>query len=416
MKLSIAQVEEYLTRRFDEKIDVTGLAELGDKNISAVYQSGEADHIKDGEHKESSDSLKAFGYGAPILVTYRRQGIQEKVVINTVAANHFGYEDRADRAAEVIRSFDIYNTLPRHARAIDIGVFAQGDHLQSLAGAREFYFLTEHVNGKLYAHDLERLRNTGEITGLDLRRAHQLAMYLAEIHSQKRNDPPLYVRRIRDTVGNGDGIMGLIDSYPSDDPLASPKWLEEIEQLCVKWRWKLKRRTYRLAQVHGDFHPFNVLFDRGIDFNLLDRSRGAWGEPADDVACMAINYLFFSLQRSGGLVPPFEQLWNIFWNTYLDATQDREITAVIAPFFAWRALVLASPVWYNVTDNVRKSLLEVAEYALHTDIFDPAQIIVTMNSSTAPMRDISSMRTFGSTTNFSTMTEQRIKELTYESA
>ncbi|MBV7331626.1 aminoglycoside phosphotransferase family protein [Chloroflexi bacterium TSY] len=373
MKLSIAQVEEYLSRHFDEAVHVLTLTALGDDEISAISNLSNTDDT-DRTEKHNSGSLKTFGYGEPILVTYKRQGALNRLVFSTVAANHFGHEDRADRVAEIIRSYEIYNTLPQHARALDIGMIAKGNHLQSLAGGREFFLLTEHVKGKPYAHDLERLRNTGEITGLDLRRAYQLALYLAEIHSVKRNDPPLYVRRIRDTLGSGEGIMGLIDSYQDDFPFATPQWLEMLEKLCVTWRWKLKQKAGRLAQVHGDFHPFNLLFDRGIDFNILDRSRGAWGEPADDVVCMVINYLFFSLQRTGKLAPPFEQLWNIFWNTYLQESKDSELTSVVAPFFAWRALVLASPVWYNVADSVRQSLLKAAESVLKNEVFDPAEI------------------------------------------
>jgi len=50
--------------------------------------------------------------------------------------------------------------------------------------------------------------------------------------------------------------------------------------------------AHRLSQVHGDFHPWNVLFREGVDFTVLDRSRGERGEPADDVTAMTINYIF----------------------------------------------------------------------------------------------------------------------------
>jgi hypothetical protein len=46
---------------------------------------------------------------------------------------------------------------------------------------------------------------------------------------------------------------------------------------------------------------WNVLRRPDDAFTLLDRSRGEWGEPADDVSCMAINYLSFSLQARGEL-------------------------------------------------------------------------------------------------------------------
>ena len=98
--------------------------------------------------------------------------------------------------------------------------------------------------------------------------------------------------------------------------------LKEIEQQCVDWRWRLKDRVHRLRQVHGDFHPWNILFREGTDFVLLDRSRGEWGEPADDVTCLTMNYLFFSLQRSGRLDGNFESLFRRFWDRYLAKSGD----------------------------------------------------------------------------------------------
>jgi hypothetical protein len=49
-----------------------------------------------------------------------------------------------------------------------------------------------------------------------------------------------------------------------------------------------------------------VLFREGVDFTVLDRSRGEWGEPADDVTAMTINYIFYSLQKYGELAGVFE--------------------------------------------------------------------------------------------------------------
>jgi hypothetical protein len=85
---------------------------------------------------------------------------------------------------------------------------------------------------------------------------------------------------------------------------------------------------------------------------------------------MATNYLFFSLQRSGKLAQPFEALWNTFWDTYLDLTGDREILMIVAPFFAWRSLVVASPVWYDVPDTVRRALFHFTENVLRDEVFD----------------------------------------------
>jgi aminoglycoside phosphotransferase family enzyme len=169
--------------------------------------------------------------------------------------------------------------------------------------------------------------------------------------------------------------MGLIDSYPAH-PLIPASLLQEIEHLCVEWRWKLKGRTHRLRQVHGDFHPWNILFESdSTQFHVLDRSRGEWGDPADDVSSLTANYLFFSLQRCGHLDGGLAILFQRFWKRYLDGSGDEEMLEVVAPFFAFRGLVMASPVWYPLLDDrVRQKLLTFITMVLKQDRFDPAQV------------------------------------------
>jgi aminoglycoside phosphotransferase (APT) family kinase protein len=228
--------------------------------------------------------------------------------------------------------------------------------------------LAEFIDGHEYADDLLRLRAGEPLAPLDLERAEALADYLVEIHRVRGSDPGLYARRIRELVGHGECIFGVDDSYPE------PGLLPEIEKKCVEWRWKLKPRAHRLRQVHGDFHPWNILFREGADFSVLDRSRGEWGDPADDVVCLALNYLFFSLQRSGRLEGAFEALWRRFWERYLERSGDRELLEVAAPFIAFRALVMANPLWYPALDaGVRRQLFNLIGNVLDAPAFDPAR-------------------------------------------
>jgi aminoglycoside phosphotransferase (APT) family kinase protein len=129
--------------------------------------------------------------------------------------------------------------------------------------------------------------------------------------------------------------------------------------------------------VHGDFHPWNILFREGADFSVLDRSRGEWGEAADDVTCLALNYLFFSLQRSGRLEGGFEKLWRRFWERYLERSGDAQLLEVAAPFIAFRGLVMANPLWYPALDEkLRRRLLDFVLDALSQDRFDFTRVRV----------------------------------------
>jgi hypothetical protein len=127
----------------------------------------------------------------------------------------------------------------------------------------------------------------------------------------------------------------------------------------------------RLSQVHGDFHPFNILFQADQDFRVLDRSRGAWGEPADDVSCLAINFIFFSMQKYGRFEAEFRELYDAFWESYSAVQVDAEMNRVIQPWYAWRGLVVANPVWYpNLHIKVRRKLLRFVGRVLQEPEFD----------------------------------------------
>jgi hypothetical protein len=319
--------------------------------------------------------LKAYGYGSPVLIDYKIGGKRHRAVLHTVSPGPFGHEHMADRARILLWDHKAFNQLSRHARSIDAGAFRHNGTAVSLGDAEEFFVLTEYVEGRRYVEDVTRLRDNSRLDEADIARADALCDYLVEIHRLEADNPELYGRRIRELVGHSECIMGLIDSYPAKGTVVSRKLLKDIELRCVDWRWKLKDRTHRLRQVHGDFRPWNILFREGVDFSVLDRSRGEWGEPADDVTSLTMNYIFFSLQRSGQLEGNFESLFRRFWKRYLAQSGDFAMLEVAAPFFAFRALVMAHPVWYpNLTPEVRRKLLTFIESVLKEEIFNPDRV------------------------------------------
>lgn len=327
-----------------------------------------------GEPRGGTDT-KGFGYGTPVRVDYRTgSGERRSAVIHTMAPAPFGHEHMADRAQILLWQYRTFNGLPRHIRALDAGGFDSAGALTSVGNIQEFCLLTEYASGKGYADDLERILREGKASRLDFDRADALCDYLSGIHRSPIDMPGLYVRRNRELVGHSECIMGLADSYPAH-PSITRQVLEEIEHRAVRWRWRLKDRVHRLRQVHGDFHPWNILFREGVDFHLLDRSRGEYGDPADDVTCLTANYIFFSLQGSGRLEGTFGELFLRFWDRYLDKTGDRETLEVAAPYFAFRGLVMASPLWYpDLPEAVRQKLIAFIMAVLERPSFDPREV------------------------------------------
>lgn len=325
-----------------------------------------------GTSADDAGKLKAFGYGRPVHIIYTLAGERRERVLRQVRRNGYGREMKADRLAAVWQDYETFNHLSQHVPAEDVIGLTGAGSLVSLGAVDDFLLLTNYAPGRPYAEDLLRLRNTGRLTSLDRQRVVVLAHYLAGIHQVTHDDPLLWRRRLRDLVGHGEGIIGLADSYPTDYAPISGEELMALENAANCWRWRLKPLHHRLCQVHGDFHPYNIIFrPDSTEFNLLDRSRGAWGEPADDVSCFTINFIFFSLQRSGRFEEPFTTLYHAFWSTYLAEQADEELCRVIQPWFTWRALVLASPQWYpHQPDEARKAMLALARTVLAVEEFD----------------------------------------------
>ena len=349
------KLETYLRRRFGDLAQLLAYGPIGKET--------------------SGTALKGYGYGAPVRLTFRDGRAVRRVVLETMSPGPFGHEHMADRAQALLWDFDSYGRLPRHVPALDVGAFVGDGSLLSVAPAREFFVLTEWADGRGYNEDLERLMRTGRLTPLDRARMRALADYLVRIHRTKRRQPDLYRRRLRELIGHGECIMGLTDSYAVPSGFMTEPLLRRIEEACNRWRWRLRDRAGRLSQVHGDFHPWNVLFRKKTDFSVLDRSRGEWGEPADDVTSMTINYLFCSLRRWGDLRGPFETLFLGFWDRYLAGSRDRGVLETAAPFFAFRGLVIASPLWYpHLTMDVRRTIFQFVENVLADERFDPREV------------------------------------------
>jgi len=357
LKLSKEAILEYLVSLYGRDVNVIGVWRLG------------------GE-RTASDELKGFSYGFPYVIEFGVGGGTKRAVFETMRPEGFGHDLPSDRAQILLWQHSVFGKLSKHVRSIDVGAFdSDGKGLKSLGECGEFFILTEFVDGKLYHLDLDRVMETVHLEKLDERRCLALSNYLVDIHRVKREAPWLYVRRVRDLVGHGECIMGLLDSYPPNLDFAPESYMIDVERDCIVWRWRLKRKAHRLSQVHGDFHPWTVLFREGTDFTVLDRRRGEWGEPADDVAAMTINYLFYSLQKYGELKGVFLRLFMNFWTNYLLKTDDQEMLEVIQPFYAWRGLVVASPVWYpNLDKDVRVKLLNFVKNILQCDRFDPKDV------------------------------------------
>jgi hypothetical protein len=320
----------------------------------------------------SGVAAKAAGYGLPVRMTIEDGDGRRELVWRVASANEFGHDRRADRAAAMVQAFDDFGKIPQHVRAVDLGVIGADGRLQSMRDSTEHYLITTYAPGTIYAHELRRVAADRVATPTDIARVETLVGYLAALHTPVVPAGARYRRAIRDLIGSGEGIFGIIDGYPADVPGAPRERLREIERDCAAWRWRLGDREDRLTRTHGDFHPFNMVFE-GDELTLLDASRGACGDPADDVTALAINFLLFAIDAPGSWEHGLGVLWRQLWHRYPVLRPDAGLLAVVPPFLMWRTLVVANPKFYpKLSSRGRDKLLGFASEVLVERTLDPA--------------------------------------------
>ena len=91
----------------------------------------------------------------------------------------------------------------------------------------------DFVAGTEYFYDLDRVKDARTLTKLDVARAQALSDYLGETHAAKRTDLVIYTRRMRDLVGHGELIMGLIDSYPRTFDVFTQDDFRLVDTRCI---------------------------------------------------------------------------------------------------------------------------------------------------------------------------------------
>ena len=349
LDMKLENLESYLKAILPGNIELTGIGEIG-----SLDEQG----------------MKDFGYGKPLLVNFKQDGKSVQAVISAMKGDKYGHQYYWDRAAILMFQYEAGGLMKKHVKPMGLGYIDQSGRMTPVKDINEFFILNEKVEGWDYFLDLERIKN-GNLKDSDVELASQFALWLADLHSTKSSEKDLYDRRIRQLVGDSECIFGLVDAYPHPYEHFPQQRFIRLEQKLVEWRWKLKKYSHRLSDVHGDFHPWNVLVRDDGDFSVLDRSRGQWGEPADDVSTMTCNYLLYSLYTGPRLSGDFEKLYRSLWDTYLDKTNDHEMLEVIAPFYVFRGLVIASPEWYPGHPlEVRQALFRFLENILEDEIFD----------------------------------------------
>jgi aminoglycoside phosphotransferase (APT) family kinase protein len=336
------QLEKVLEAKFDAELSVVEISKLGEGTYGETYR-----------------------------IEFDVSSAVDAVVIKQIFPSQFGHDYIADRARMLLLADQMYDPLKGH---IDSHGLIRISEERSFRNFRnegdEFLLVTQEVSGTEYQSYLEDILRRGEPSPRDEAMVSELAEYLARLH---RADPPdamdrdsVYVRQIRESVGGNEGIMGNFDTYELDSEqfaFINSQDVQNLTKCSIEWWRACQGNSHRLTRVHGDFHAGNIFVresggntDR---FELIDRSRGPWGEPANDVFCLLSDLIVYSQRAEFSGDDPFESLARIFVDRYLEETGDQDLFKFAPGFLAWRMIFLMNPKYYDhIGADTRETLLE----------------------------------------------------------
>jgi aminoglycoside phosphotransferase (APT) family kinase protein len=301
-------------------------------------------------------------HGTGSSLVYLAGKTKKEVILRTERPVGFSHEYPADQARVFLLQHQMSKMIPRHVESIDVGGLMTNDKVISIGDCTNFFQLVEKAKGIEYMSDLEAILKRGKLSASDKQKALRLSDYLVQLHSRKFTGAhelgrSIHRRHTRDAVGHGEMLMGVIDTYPDELSWISRQAITELILAAVRFRERIKDKHYRLCRMHGDFHPSNIIFKNRREFMVLDASREVWGEPADDLTALGINYLWFALRQKGKFTGPFMQLFRLFLNNYLKKTRDTGVYRILPLFMAFRGVVVAHPRFYpDQTDSSRRKM------------------------------------------------------------
>ncbi|MEK6914446.1 MAG: hypothetical protein AABW83_02235 [Nanoarchaeota archaeon] len=327
------------------------------------------------------EKLGSGVFGTGYRLKFKLDNKDKTLILKSLFKENLGMDHYSDRASSLLEAHDNYNKMESHIKSEDVIAHNNNDSLTSIGDTKEFYILMEEAKGEDLFKDFENIRKSRLLEEKTKNKIKIISDFLVELHKNKHKSTSLYRRKIRDTIGSGCSLIGLLDMHPENAFKQFEKeWLEIIKLSINFWR-KSRNLTHRLSEIHADYHPGNLWFNNN-ELIILDRSKGRFGEPADDIIAFAINPIMYSLITNQKFEGSFKEIFDLFWNNYFKQTKDKEMRKIMAPYIAFRISVITNPLFYNdeffgsskKANLIRKKLINFALNVLKDKEFDPKKI------------------------------------------
>ena len=150
--------------------------------------------------------------GAGFLIDIETDKGSRAYVIKGLFPEGLEHDYPADRAGVFLLDLEEFKNLPDHVKAIDVLSEMEDGSIKSIGGGKEYYLLMERAEGTDYFIDLKAMAEKESLSTEDIDKIETMTSYLAKIHQTKKDSRQLYLRKVRDTIGHGECLMGVFDT------------------------------------------------------------------------------------------------------------------------------------------------------------------------------------------------------------
>ncbi len=201
----------------------------------------------------------------------------------------------------------------------------------------------------------------------------KIANKIWQIHKQWSNELKklsddnkkfLYNRWFREVITHSETLFStyetrIVNTY---DECFFKKYIYNMLEAYFDY---LKLNSFdRIAYLHWDFWPWNIMKDKNENIEFIDFSRIPYGEPGIDIGWFIAQFQIDSIINIENKQKN-DKLQDIFLETYIKQTKDTNILNYIKLWQLWVIFINLSPVlqqFLNWNDKIKK---EVKEWAIN---------------------------------------------------
>lgn len=323
--------------------------------------------------------LVADGY----KVIFVNKGTESKIVCRQLRGIGLSRDYLADNVGYLMLQHQISQLHPTHINSLDVVCYGEEVRTVSVDGIENVFQVMEFAEGKSYIDFILEIAKEENLSKKQKDIIENIAKYMSRIHEIKPLEiseeilKHYYWRHSQDYIGS-EVFMDIMDVWDNDKLLDAEEKTEIMSNL-FRIRESLRSEYKRCSMIHSDLHPDNIRIQEDLTIRPLDSARAMWGEPADDLASMLANFIYFSLKNHKKMSGAYLEAYNLLLNKYIDLTKDEAIHKHAQMYLPVRLLILSHPQFFDQdSQELKLQLINLTKDILNSKSFNLKDLAISL--------------------------------------